>query len=167
MSCGTGHRCSLDLELLWLWCRLGAVAPIQPPAWEPPYAVGAALKRQQQQQNWSPVTHPLPWSLYTCRSSQPWTGLFASIPLSSSQTERPEAWPIETVPQGKNSGSTYIGGAYSLWLLWGSLPLLSWEEAPLAYRMMRGYSGEKQPSHLSILGQPAPQPTRELTELQK
>ena len=28
--------------MLWLWCRLAATAPIQPLAWEPPYAVGAA-----------------------------------------------------------------------------------------------------------------------------
>ena len=35
---------SLDPMLLWLWCRLEAVAPIQPLAWEPPYAAGAALK---------------------------------------------------------------------------------------------------------------------------
>ena len=33
-----------DLALLWLWCRLVATAPIGPLAWEPPYAVGAALE---------------------------------------------------------------------------------------------------------------------------
>uniref|UniRef100_A0A4X1V528 non-specific serine/threonine protein kinase n=1 Tax=Sus scrofa TaxID=9823 RepID=A0A4X1V528_PIG len=33
--------------LLWLWPRLAAVAPIPPLAWEPPYATGAALKRQK------------------------------------------------------------------------------------------------------------------------
>ena len=33
--------------LLWLWCRPAAVAPIQPLAWEPPYASGMALKRQK------------------------------------------------------------------------------------------------------------------------
>ena len=27
-----------------LWCRLAAVAPIRPLAWEPTYAEGAALK---------------------------------------------------------------------------------------------------------------------------
>ena len=31
--------------MLWLWCRLAAVALIQPLAWEPPHAVGVALKR--------------------------------------------------------------------------------------------------------------------------
>ena len=31
--------------LLWLWCRPAAIAPIGPLAWEPPYAVGGALKR--------------------------------------------------------------------------------------------------------------------------
>ena len=45
MSCGVGHRHSLDLTLLWLWCRPAAVAPIQPLAWEPPYAMGAALEK--------------------------------------------------------------------------------------------------------------------------
>ena len=34
-----------DLALLWLWCRLAAGAPIGPLAWEPPYAVGAALEK--------------------------------------------------------------------------------------------------------------------------
>ena len=36
-----------DLVLLWLWCRLAATAVIRPLAWEPPYAVDAALKRQK------------------------------------------------------------------------------------------------------------------------
>ena len=31
-----------DLALLWLWCRPAAAAPIQPPAWEPPYATPEA-----------------------------------------------------------------------------------------------------------------------------
>ena len=47
MSCGAGHRHSLDPLLLWLWCRPVAVAPIQPLAWEPPYAASAALKTPQ------------------------------------------------------------------------------------------------------------------------
>ena len=35
-----------DPALPWLWCRPAAVAPIQPLAWEPPYAAGMALKNQ-------------------------------------------------------------------------------------------------------------------------
>ena len=46
MSCGVGHRRGLNLALLWL--SLAAAAPIRPLAWEPPYATGAALKRQDQ-----------------------------------------------------------------------------------------------------------------------
>jgi len=34
--------------LLWLWCRPVATAPIQPLAWEPPYAMDTALKRPLQ-----------------------------------------------------------------------------------------------------------------------
>ena len=47
MSCGVGHRLGLDPPLLWLWCRLAAVALIRPLAWEPPYATGTALKNKQ------------------------------------------------------------------------------------------------------------------------
>ena len=44
MSCGIGHRHSSNPALLWLWHRPVARAPIQPLAWELPYAVGVALK---------------------------------------------------------------------------------------------------------------------------
>ena len=47
MNCTVGRRCGLDLPLLWLWCRLAATAPIQPLAWELPYATGAALKKKK------------------------------------------------------------------------------------------------------------------------
>ena len=42
MNCGEGHRHGSDPVWLWLWCRPVATAPIQPPAWEFPYAVGAS-----------------------------------------------------------------------------------------------------------------------------
>ena len=45
MSCGVDHRRGSDLALLWLWLRPGATALIRPLAWEPPYAVGAALEK--------------------------------------------------------------------------------------------------------------------------
>ena len=45
VSCGVGGRCGSDSTLLWFWCRLASTAPIGPPAWEPPYATGAALKK--------------------------------------------------------------------------------------------------------------------------
>ena len=42
------RRCSLDPLLLRLWHRLAVTAPIQPIAWEPPYAAGVALKRRKE-----------------------------------------------------------------------------------------------------------------------
>ena len=42
VSCGVGCRRGSDPELLWIWCRPAATAPIRPLAWESPYAVGAA-----------------------------------------------------------------------------------------------------------------------------
>ena len=47
MSYGVGCRCRWDAALLWLWHRPVAVALIRPLAWESPYAVGTALKRQK------------------------------------------------------------------------------------------------------------------------
>ena len=47
MVCGVGHGRGSDLMLLWLWRKPGATAHIGPLAWEPPYATGAALKRQK------------------------------------------------------------------------------------------------------------------------
>jgi len=37
----------VDPVLLWLWCRPAASALIRSLAWEPPYAVGAALKKKE------------------------------------------------------------------------------------------------------------------------
>ena len=60
VSCGAGHRLGSDPAWLWLWCRPVATAPIGPLAWEPPYAVGVALKskkkkrreREKQKRSW-------------------------------------------------------------------------------------------------------------------
>ena len=47
MSRGVGRRRGLDPALLWLWCRPVATAPIRPLAWDPPYAVSAALEEEK------------------------------------------------------------------------------------------------------------------------
>ena len=47
MSCSVRSQRGSDPALLWLWCRLAAVALIQPLAWDLPYAVGAALKKKK------------------------------------------------------------------------------------------------------------------------
>ena len=49
MRYGVGCRHNSDPALLWLWHGLTAVAPIGPLAWEPPYAVGAALKSKKKE----------------------------------------------------------------------------------------------------------------------
>ena len=51
MSGGVGRRRGYTDTLLWLWCRLAAAAPIRPLAWEPPYALGAALGKAKRQQS--------------------------------------------------------------------------------------------------------------------
>ena len=49
LSCGVGCRCGLDPALLWLWCGPAATALIRPLAGESPYAAGAALEKQKDQ----------------------------------------------------------------------------------------------------------------------
>ena len=51
MSYGVGHRHGLDPALLWLWRRPAATTLIRPLAWEPPYSMGAALKREKKSNN--------------------------------------------------------------------------------------------------------------------
>ena len=47
MSCGVSRRHGSDLALLWLWHKPAATSCMRPLAWEPPYAVNAALKGQK------------------------------------------------------------------------------------------------------------------------
>ena len=49
MSYGVGHRQGSNPSLLWLWHRPTATTPIGPLAWEPPYAVGAALEKTKKE----------------------------------------------------------------------------------------------------------------------
>ena len=49
MCCGVGYGRGSDLVLLWLWCRPAAGALFRPLAWEPPYAMGVALKNDKRQ----------------------------------------------------------------------------------------------------------------------
>ena len=60
--------------LLWLWCKLAAVAPIQPQpvAWELPYAVGVALKRQNKKSLWN--SHMVQ-EVKVQALQQPWLGV--------------------------------------------------------------------------------------------
>ena len=67
MSCGVGHRCRSDLVLLWLWCRLAAVALIRFLDWEPPFATAVALKKKKKKKSklmlgclssWGSERHP-------------------------------------------------------------------------------------------------------------
>ena len=72
MSCGVGNRHGLDLALLWLWCRLAAVALIWPLAWQPPRALGAALKRGKKKSVviWSSNPTPVHLSGQNCDSKR-------------------------------------------------------------------------------------------------
>ena len=61
MSCGVCHRHGPDLALLWLWCRPAVAALIGLLAWEPPHAMGVALKRlkNKNKNHFAPTLLPL------------------------------------------------------------------------------------------------------------
>ena len=59
----------------WLWCRLAAVAPLRPLAWEPRYATGAALKRKEKKKKKGKVWglgDDLPSPTLGCCTSRLW-----------------------------------------------------------------------------------------------
>ena len=62
---GVSHRCSSDPVLLWLWCRPAATAPIGPLAWEPPYAMGAALQKTKRQKEKKKLKKENPSYIYS------------------------------------------------------------------------------------------------------
>ena len=87
LSCGVGHRLSSDPMLLWLWYRPMAITPIQLLAWKLPYAVGVALKRQQNKwikikKNYSSVGVSLPFCQMVALVSKHCSGLHIGL-LSS------------------------------------------------------------------------------------
>ena len=47
VSGGVGHRCGLDLALLWLWCRPEAVALIRSLDCHTPYDMCVAIKGKE------------------------------------------------------------------------------------------------------------------------
>ena len=51
MTCRGVCRCGSDLALLCLWHGAAATALIIPLAWEPPYAVGTALKKTKKKKD--------------------------------------------------------------------------------------------------------------------
>ena len=68
MTCGVVCRGGLDPALLWLWCRPVGVAPIQPLAWELPYATSMALKRKKKKR-----FHTIQYQKKLNNLIKPWT----------------------------------------------------------------------------------------------
>ena len=137
MSCGVGLRCGSDPALLWLWCRLAAIALIWLLAWEPPHAMGAALKKKikkkrnpfsslffflflavpptckrSRQSQATAVTPPNPQPLG--RQGTPFTILFRS-----------EVWGCEVARLKKFLKSFYMSPVFSPFLLFPQVSPLS------------------------------------------
>ena len=102
VSCSIGHRHGSDLTLLWLWCRLVAVAPIQPLAWEPPFAACAALKSKKKKKKISAAPSYL-------RSKGPLAAtsllFLSSSTAPATLSPQPEACRSQVWCPGRTSGS--------------------------------------------------------------
>ena len=68
VSCGVGRRRGLDPALLWLWCRLAAVALIRPLAWELPYAKSVALKSKKRKKEREFPKHKIAFQCWTAKT---------------------------------------------------------------------------------------------------
>ena len=118
MCCGVGRRGGSDPTFQWLWCRSVAVAPIQPLAWELPYAAGEALKSKKKKKKKknppsSPcvllTTYPLPRVAVTSVSltgpgrfkwSRLDSGLLSQVPMVTSRGHQNPASPFLLVHLG-------------------------------------------------------------------
>ena len=78
MSVGVGHRRRSDLALLWLWHGPVATALTLPLVWEPPYAMGTALKRPKKKKSdrtsrsFFGDCHVQLWPVLLCHTSAVW-----------------------------------------------------------------------------------------------
>ena len=91
-----------DLALLWLWHRLAATALIRPLAWEPLYAMGAALKRQKKKKSFH-EKFLLRWQIPAKR-------------LVSSQSSGVRLQRLETLLALNFTSCVALGKLTSLWL---------------------------------------------------
>ena len=66
LNCGISQKCALDLMLLW--DRLAAAAPIQSLAWELPYAMSVALKRKKK--FWVSLENCIIWQWFSSLSNE-------------------------------------------------------------------------------------------------
>ena len=83
VSRGVGHRRGAGPELLWLWRRPAATAPIHLLAWELPYAKGMALnkdkkKKKKERKKYSSLTQ----SIEEQNVSRVWQGLAKDHPVT-------------------------------------------------------------------------------------
>ena len=88
VSCGVGHRRGSDLALLWLWHRPVATALIRPLAWEPPYALGAAVRGQKTRKKKKRREREKKPSFQKCKNGKLTVVLcIADVKLSSPESE--------------------------------------------------------------------------------
>ena len=123
-----GCRCGSDPELLWLWHRLAATAPIQPLAWEPPYAAGAAREMAKRQKKKKKKKRKL--KLGSGRGIL--GGQEASPKRGHLMAQRKWVPRVSMRMQVRSLASISGSGIWYCHALWGSDPTLLWMQRRLA-----------------------------------
>ena len=117
-----------DLALLCLWCRPAAIAQIQILAWELPYAMGTALKKDQKkpkkksnQYPWGCKFNPWPCSVGCRYGWDPallwlWHGPAAAAPIQPIAQELPYATcGVQTLKKKKKKKKSLMPMLYFRW----------------------------------------------------
>ena len=77
MNCGVSRRRGSNPTLLWLQYRLAATAPIQPLAWEPPYAAGAAPESKKRKKKKEKSSKKLFSFQRMCKNNVSWVTMIS------------------------------------------------------------------------------------------
>ena len=137
MSCDMGHRRGSDPMLLWLWRRPAATAPVQPLAWELPYARGLALKDKKKKKilffYW--VRERKKWTCVTEKQQKNPTSVSLIIPVPGTDLNMPCGLPSLILTTGSSHcGSVEMNltsihedtGSIPGFTQWVKDPMLSW-----------------------------------------
>ena len=106
MSCGVACRRGSDPALLWLWHKPVAVALIRPLAWEPPYAMAAALKSKKKKKKKKKKRRC--YRKYLYREKYFPKGKLSVIPKRREKGDKNNRCPLQEQSQGYDSGISKV-----------------------------------------------------------
>ena len=127
MSCGIGHRCSLDPALLWLWQRLVAIALIRPPSLGTSIGRGSSPRNGQKKSEGS-WQEGLVWGLPEFRSGHRQRGPPRAVQPMSTGLAVAQGGPSQALSSLAGRGHPWTERTLLLSL---TAPACPWSRGPL------------------------------------